>query len=191
VALGSLVWWLATLHIAGGWNYMIIVVLFNPGLPWFYDSMKVHQTMKYRKCDHALFLENCCTFTVLQEVIPYLQYEIWNFSVKSLFLHTQYIPGINSSGWDLISSSLSPKLQRSVNSSSKWQDLNVITSSLFFRSALKQHQSEYQNSDAKPAWPQEPVVGNSQIFFPWGTSCHWTANRKLLCMDPSQLPHKL
>ena len=31
VALGSLVWWLATLHIAGGWNWMIIVVLFNPG----------------------------------------------------------------------------------------------------------------------------------------------------------------
>ena len=26
VALGSLVWWLATLHIAGGWNSMIIVV---------------------------------------------------------------------------------------------------------------------------------------------------------------------
>ena len=33
VALGSLVWWLATLHIAGGWNWMIIVVLFNPGHP--------------------------------------------------------------------------------------------------------------------------------------------------------------
>jgi len=31
VALGSLVWWLATLHIAGGWNLMIIVVLFNTG----------------------------------------------------------------------------------------------------------------------------------------------------------------
>jgi len=31
VALGSLVWWLVTLHIAGGWNKMIIVVLFNPG----------------------------------------------------------------------------------------------------------------------------------------------------------------
>ena len=30
-ALGSLVWWLATLHIAGGWNWMVIVVLFNPG----------------------------------------------------------------------------------------------------------------------------------------------------------------
>jgi len=30
VALGSLVWWLATLHIAGGWNWMSIVVLFNP-----------------------------------------------------------------------------------------------------------------------------------------------------------------
>jgi len=31
VALGSLVCWLATLHIAGGWNSIIIVVLFNPG----------------------------------------------------------------------------------------------------------------------------------------------------------------
>ena len=31
VALGSLGWWLATLHIAGGWNQMITVVLFNPG----------------------------------------------------------------------------------------------------------------------------------------------------------------
>ena len=31
VALGSLVWWLVTLRIAGGWNKMIIVVLFNPG----------------------------------------------------------------------------------------------------------------------------------------------------------------
>jgi len=31
VALGSLGCWLATLHIAGGWNSMSIVVLFNPG----------------------------------------------------------------------------------------------------------------------------------------------------------------
>jgi len=31
VALGSLVCWLVTLHIAGGWNQMVIVVLFNPG----------------------------------------------------------------------------------------------------------------------------------------------------------------
>ena len=31
VALGSLVCWLVTLHIAGGWNKMIIVVLCNPG----------------------------------------------------------------------------------------------------------------------------------------------------------------
>ena len=31
VALGSLVCWLAALHIAGGWNEMSIVVLFNPG----------------------------------------------------------------------------------------------------------------------------------------------------------------
>jgi len=30
VALGSLVCWLTTLHIAGGWNEMSIVVLFNP-----------------------------------------------------------------------------------------------------------------------------------------------------------------
>ena len=31
VALGSLVCWLGTLHIAGGWNEMITVVLCNPG----------------------------------------------------------------------------------------------------------------------------------------------------------------
>ena len=31
VALGSLVWWLVTLHIAEGWNSMSIAVLFNPG----------------------------------------------------------------------------------------------------------------------------------------------------------------
>ena len=31
VALGSLVCWLAALHIAGGWNWMSIMVLFNPG----------------------------------------------------------------------------------------------------------------------------------------------------------------
>ena len=31
VALGTLVCWLATLHIAGGWNWMSTVVLFNPG----------------------------------------------------------------------------------------------------------------------------------------------------------------
>ena len=31
VALGSLVCWLATLHIAGGWNRMSVVVLLNPG----------------------------------------------------------------------------------------------------------------------------------------------------------------
>ena len=31
VALGSLVCWLVTLHIAGGWNGMSTVVLCNPG----------------------------------------------------------------------------------------------------------------------------------------------------------------
>jgi len=30
VALGSLVCWLVTLHIAGGWNWMSTVVLSNP-----------------------------------------------------------------------------------------------------------------------------------------------------------------
>jgi len=33
VALGSLVCWLVTMHIAGGWNQMITVVLFNLGHP--------------------------------------------------------------------------------------------------------------------------------------------------------------
>jgi len=38
VALGSLGCWLATLHIAGGWNWMSTVVLSNPGhsmILWF------------------------------------------------------------------------------------------------------------------------------------------------------------
>ena len=33
VAPGSQVWWLATLHIAGGWNSMTFEVLFNPRCP--------------------------------------------------------------------------------------------------------------------------------------------------------------
>lgn len=42
VALGSLVWWLAILHIAGDWNEVIIVVLFSPGhsvMLWFYELL--------------------------------------------------------------------------------------------------------------------------------------------------------
>ena len=38
VALGSLGCWLATLHIAGGWNWMSIVALFNPGHSMIYVS---------------------------------------------------------------------------------------------------------------------------------------------------------
>ena len=33
VALGSLGCWLATLHIAGGWSWVSIVLLCNPGHP--------------------------------------------------------------------------------------------------------------------------------------------------------------
>jgi len=40
VALGSLGCWLTTLHIAGGWNWMVTVVLFQPRP--FYDSMKYY-----------------------------------------------------------------------------------------------------------------------------------------------------
>ena len=42
VALGSLVCWLATLHIAGGWNQMSIVVLFNPGHSMIPKEKKVN-----------------------------------------------------------------------------------------------------------------------------------------------------
>ena len=41
VALGSLGCWLATLHIAGGWNWMSIMVLFNPG-----RSMILHASVQ-------------------------------------------------------------------------------------------------------------------------------------------------
>ena len=45
VALGSLGCWLATLHIAGGWNWMSIVVLFNLGFPGFCDSMALCRSL--------------------------------------------------------------------------------------------------------------------------------------------------
>ena len=45
VALGSLGCWLVTLHIAGGWNWMSIVVLFNPGHSRIlrYDSLQLQR----------------------------------------------------------------------------------------------------------------------------------------------------
>ena len=45
MALGSLVCWLVTLHIAGGWNWMSIVVLFNPGHPM---SLWIQQGLQLR-----------------------------------------------------------------------------------------------------------------------------------------------
>jgi len=39
VALGSLGCWLATLHIAGGWNSMSIVVLSTQAILSFYNSL--------------------------------------------------------------------------------------------------------------------------------------------------------
>jgi len=44
VALGGLVCWLATLHIAGGWNSMVIVVLWKTRP--FYDSMILFMVKK-------------------------------------------------------------------------------------------------------------------------------------------------
>ena len=47
VALGSLGCWLATLHIAGrGWNWMVIVVLFNPG--YFMIHSMIHLALKLK-----------------------------------------------------------------------------------------------------------------------------------------------
>jgi len=39
VALGSLGCWLAALHIAGGWNWVSIVLLFNPGRSVFHPMV--------------------------------------------------------------------------------------------------------------------------------------------------------
>ena len=49
VALGSLGCWLATLHIAGGWNWMAIVVLLQPRP--FYDSNSRGQKLAFS--DHV------------------------------------------------------------------------------------------------------------------------------------------
>ena len=44
VALGSLGWWLVTLHIAQGWNWTSIVVLCNPG----HSMISSHSVLMYR-----------------------------------------------------------------------------------------------------------------------------------------------
>jgi len=41
-ALGSLVWWLATLHIVGGWKEMSVVVLCNPGHSVILNKFLLH-----------------------------------------------------------------------------------------------------------------------------------------------------
>ena len=47
VALGSLVCWLATLHIARGWNLMIFMVLFNPGHSMIlWKGMRIYKPLR-------------------------------------------------------------------------------------------------------------------------------------------------
>ena len=72
MALGSLVWWLATPHIAGVWN-SITVVLFNPG----------HSTILFSANNVAQF--SCC----LQFHVP-IRKEVfaWHIHVTFFFIHT-------------------------------------------------------------------------------------------------------
>ena len=49
VALGSLVCWLVTLHIAGGWNWMVTVVLFSPGRPMIFSGQGVNASHGLRE----------------------------------------------------------------------------------------------------------------------------------------------
>jgi len=44
----ALVWWLATLHIAGVWKKMSIVILFNPGHS-MYDFLTAQHRLSYTK----------------------------------------------------------------------------------------------------------------------------------------------
>jgi len=76
VALGSLVWWLATLHIAGGWNEMIIVALFNPGhsmIPLTFPSQQ-------NKMVHFRGLQG------------WFQFEIKAFKLRHRYLHVPWVP---------------------------------------------------------------------------------------------------
>ena len=67
VALGSLGWWLATLHIAGGWNEMVNEVLFNPGhslMLWLFTNWQctyVHNWRTVIWCPHVRYscTSNC------------------------------------------------------------------------------------------------------------------------------------
>ena len=52
VALGSLVWWLVTLHIGGGWNSMSFVVLFNLG----HTKLLVENEVLATSCCDSLFI---------------------------------------------------------------------------------------------------------------------------------------
>ena len=59
VALGSLGCWLATLHIAGGWNWMSIVGPFQPRL--YYDSMILYLHITIVQIRFYFILVRFCT----------------------------------------------------------------------------------------------------------------------------------
>jgi len=70
VPLGSLGCWLATLHIAGSWNGMSIVGLFNPGrsmILWLCDSMSFCPAHKQQES-----LKNCGLYRLQDAPLQHL-----------------------------------------------------------------------------------------------------------------------
>ena len=83
VALGSLVWWLVTLHITGGWNRVITVVLFNPGHSMICSPPQDQLTPPDHKlvavvCSFPLVITEHGTIQIISEQLNYFMFEYPN-----------------------------------------------------------------------------------------------------------------
>ena len=87
VALGSMVWWLATLHIAGGWNSMIIVVLFNPSHSMILWASPLQACFNKLKIGRSLFTSTKkCVAILCWEVLQKVAIYVWNLFMGSVNL---------------------------------------------------------------------------------------------------------
>jgi len=80
VALGSLVWWLATLHAAGGWNSVSIVGLFNPGHSRIPFHSILLQSLFSRSANLSQFLPHFGSWITVRDYI--LHHKVQNYKLS-------------------------------------------------------------------------------------------------------------
>ena len=92
VAVGSLGCWLATLHIAGGWNWMVIVVLFNPGHSMLlcFSSLQLRKPLIERKRRERI---NNCLDQLKETVVGAFHLDV------SVHLEADYAPLLTEIAW--------------------------------------------------------------------------------------------